>query len=750
MSRIIKSYAGLQPSALKDAIMTIRRRIQLGYLLISLIILLLGAISFYRDIDQAEDIARHEVIAVAQEVAFLITDHLQAAGSTELSLHAWEIQTYIPRFKKIQDRNIVVLDVNKKIIADAVPAEIGRTFTHDKNGEVGLTLSDGKTRTFKELSSSYPDGIKQAVIPLKLDNGSLLGALVLEYTPLYKEIVSNARKSAINFLFFFLMALAISIITGYLIANKISMPLKNLADASEKIAAGDLNAKVQYKSPDEIGTLADSFNAMAEKLNLSMCRLVLYNKELEAEISERKSAEKSLHKANNLIRSLIDAIPDIVIFKDTEGRHLIANKAFEEFTGMKEIDALGKTDHDILPSDLAESCRRSDEEAMRGVDPICLDETTVRDGKKIYFGTTKVPVFDDMGKCSGIVGIARNITDHKYILQELRESETKLRTLFDSANDAIFVLDLEGNFIDINRTAHERLGYTKDEMLSMHISRLDPPEFAARVPERFEKIIKHGYAVFESAHYRKDGTIMPVEVNTRTIDYGGRKVIFSLIRDITERKLAENTIVAALKEKEVLLKEIHHRVKNNMQIIASMLRLQAEYIKDKESRLIFEESRKRIEAISLIHEKLYRSRDLAEIDFREYVTELTAGLISLYPFAPDQVELNIEMDNIIFDVTSSIPCGLIITELVSNAAKHAFPDGRKGTITLSMKRPDEKCIMLAVKDDGVGLPETIDFRNTQSLGLQLVIALVDQLGGTIETTGNRGTEFRIKFDAWRY
>jgi PAS domain S-box-containing protein len=473
-----------------------------------------------------------------------------------------------------------------------------------------------------------------------------------------------------------------------------------------------------------------------------------------------------------------------------------------------------------------------------------------------------------------MVAVVRDITERKQSEEVRRRSEEKFQTLFESATDAVFILGPEGNFIDINRTAYERLGYTKKEMLSMHLSQLDPPDFAAKVSERIKHLMKHGHVVVESAHLRKDGTVMPVEINARMIDYEGKKAIFSIIRDITERKQAEETlrelnarlqalihaipdlvifkdtggrhliankamekftglsqkeligktsadllppdlleacnksdeevlkslkpfhteehytgtdgekryfdtikapifldspdtiagivavsreitdqkkiekqIRSSLMEKEVLLKEIHHRVKNNLQIVASMLELQSGYIKDKKAKTLFEESQKRVESMSLIHEKLYRSKDLARIDFKEYVDDLVGNLLTLNTGKSERIEMKVDIEGIMLDVNNSIPCGLIINELVSNALRHAFPNGRGGEITVSMRRDAEGMIALEVGDNGIGFPEGVDFRNTKSLGMQLVISLVDQLDGMIELERTKGTLCKVGFHA---
>lgn len=226
----------------------------------------------------------------------------------------------------------------------------------------------------------------------------------------------------------------------------------------------------------------------------------------------------------------------------------------------------------------------------------------------------------------------------------------------------------------------------------------------------------------------------------------GRKVRFEMAIDVTERNRAMAQLTASLKEKEVLLKEIHHRVKNNMQVISSMLRLQASYIDDPHAHELFLECQNRVKSMALIHEKLYQSQDLARIDFADYLRNLMNHLFRSYSGRSD-ISLNIEVSDVRLGVDTGIPCGLIVNELVSNALKHAFPDGRSGQITVSLQRTNGTYV-LSVKDDGVGFPKDVDFRNTPSLGLQLVNTLTTQLEGEVELISNgQGTEFRITFSA---
>jgi two-component sensor histidine kinase len=236
---------------------------------------------------------------------------------------------------------------------------------------------------------------------------------------------------------------------------------------------------------------------------------------------------------------------------------------------------------------------------------------------------------------------------------------------------------------------------------------------------------------------------LEMRVQERTAELARANEMLEL--EIAERQRAEEQIKASLKEKEVLLQEIHHRVKNNLQVISSLLRLQSGYLNDQQILDIFRDSENRIRSMALIHEKLYRSPDLAQIDFGDYVRELAAFLFRSQSASSRSITLNVQADPVYLHVEAAVPSGLILNELISNALKHAFPDGRAGEISIKLWASDDGQLNLVVADNGRGLPPGLDFRATESLGLQLVNTLVDQLDGTLKLNGACGTEFRITF-----
>ena len=250
--------------------------------------------------------------------------------------------------------------------------------------------------------------------------------------------------------------------------------------------------------------------------------------------------------------------------------------------------------------------------------------------------------------------------------------------------------------------------------------------------------------------YRADGSLRNVTINNFFVEKSNPLILCTVVQDVTDRKEFENSLKTSLAEKEVLLREIHHRVKNNLQIISSLLNLQTVYIDDEEALNLFKESQNRVKSMSMIHESLYQSRDLAHIDFSIYLSRLCNELLSSYGVNINLITLKTDLEKIFLDINTAIPCGLIITELFTNSIKYAFPEARKGIIDIKFQLDTDDNFILEVSDNGVGFPDDIDFENTKSLGMRLVSSLVDQLDGTIELDNSSGTRFIIKFHELEY
>jgi PAS domain S-box-containing protein len=313
--------------------------------------------------------------------------------------------------------------------------------------------------------------------------------------------------------------------------------------------------------------------------------------------------------------------------------------------------------------------------------------------------------------------------------------------IVESMKDSIVVLDTENQILDLNPSALRLIGNSTSQFIGKPIEDIWP-EWSAQMK------IGCGTDVGREAVFMRgdEQHIYDVAISP-LLDWSGRTVSRVIVlRDITDRKRAEEKIRASLDEKEVLLREIHHRVKNNIQIISSLLSLQSQHIKDTRYIEMVKESQNRIKSMALIHEKLYQSENLANINFDKYIKTLLQGLVRSYGVNAARISVRTEIEDVSLDIDTAIPCGLIINELVSNALKHAFPGTRKGEIAVLLCSDNEH-ITLTVTDNGVGIPDDVDIRTTTSLGLHLVTLLAEgQLDGEITVERTKGTAFHITFE----
>ncbi len=337
----------------------------------------------------------------------------------------------------------------------------------------------------------------------------------------------------------------------------------------------------------------------------------------------------------------------------------------------------------------------------------------------------------------------------------LKEKEELYRTLVENAHDLIAEISFDGRFLYASTNHKEILGYEPEELLGKNSFDLMHPDDRAATMSAYIQGFRAGKAGKAIYRYRhKNGEWRWLEATGKPFrtPAGEIRAIVDT-RDITERKKAEEGIKESLLLKESLLKEIHHRVKNNLQVISSLLSLQSDYAKDEESLSLFYESQSRISTIALIHEKLYQSRNVDEIKMLDYITDLTRNLLKVYKDLGENVQVQINAYDISIDIDRAIPCGLIINELFSNCLKHAFqytdnenPARRaRNKVLVEIYSDSDGFLTLSVKDNGVGLPGNLDIKNTNTLGLQLVNTLTDQLKGSIDIRSGRGTVFNIVF-----
>lgn len=327
---------------------------------------------------------------------------------------------------------------------------------------------------------------------------------------------------------------------------------------------------------------------------------------------------------------------------------------------------------------------------------------------------------------------------------ELAKSEEKFRTLFECSNDGVYILEPGGKMLEANHMACKQFGLSREKLLGKTMPELLAPDKAGNFENRVQEIQRKGQLVFESSHLRMDGVSFPVEISVRPFDYGGKPALLGTFRDISQRKRAEEDLRTSLREKEMLLREIHHRVKNNLQVVSSLLYLQSECFSDPELAAAFLDSQSRICSMALAHEQLYQSKNLAEVNIKAYVENLVKELRHVFLTPRQEISWHLQLEEFVLDIEKVVPFGLLLTELVSNSYKHAFNDGKNGSIEILLCRCGEE-VVLAVADDGMGLPADFDWRQAQTLGLQLVNALVLQLNGSLELERAGGTLFRLRF-----
>ena len=362
----------------------------------------------------------------------------------------------------------------------------------------------------------------------------------------------------------------------------------------------------------------------------------------------------------------------------------------------------------------------------------------------LYEDIIRVFVFMAIGIV--VVFLSENITV-KY--NKLLESQEKFQSIIDSAVDGIITTDMDSKIVLVNHSLKNIFGYDNDEIEGKHVTMLMPDRYKQKFIEKLDKFNSTGNhelegQTFDSYGLRNDGTEFPFEISIATWGPKSNKFTTSIIRDVTSRKKTEKMLKNSLDAKEMLLKEIHHRMKNNLMIISSLLNLQSRYIKDEESKNIFKESQNRARSMALMHERLYQSADLKSIDFGDYISTQANDIYHTYVMDTNLIKLNIDVDDLRLDINTSIPLGLIVNELVTNSLKHGFPEGKSGEIGIIFHKQDENYI-LEIKDNGVGFSEDIDYNNTDSLGLQLINNLTDQIDGEIEFNTSSGTSFKISF-----
>lgn len=491
-------------------------------------------------------------------------------------------------------------------------------------------------------------------------------------------------------------------------------------------------------------------------LQIFLCVAELSALIVAAVMCERVSLEEALKQSEQRFRAIFESQYQFIGLMKPDGTLIEANRAALEFGGLRQEDVLGKpfwcARWWTLSPETQERLREAIRTAAAG-EFVRYDVDVLGAGDEIAtIDFSLKPVRDERGRVTLLIPEGRVITEMKQATQALVEQEATLRSFFDSAASMMGIVEIEGG----NDICHLRDNATSRAFFQLS-SEIQYP-YSARalgVPEpiitkwvdHYRESAARGAPVqFEYEHPLPGGarwlsaTVCPITPTT-----GARPRFAYVAQDITALKHQAARLEASLAEKDVLLKEIHHRVKNNLQVISSLLHLQLRHVSEPPARVQLLESERRVRAMALVHEQLYMGADLAGVEFPSYVDRLVDMLMRAYATPPHKVSTRLCIAPLLLDIDVAIPCGLLINELLSNSLKHAFPGDMRGEIWVSLARADAGHLLLSVKDTGIGLPPAFDPEAVRTMGLQLVRALAKQLGGTLRWESESGTELRVLF-----
>jgi PAS domain S-box-containing protein len=509
------------------------------------------------------------------------------------------------------------------------------------------------------------------------------------------------------------------------------------------------------------------------------------------DITGRKRSDEMLRESRQLFMDIINFLPDPTFVIDHEGRVIAWNRAMEKLSGIGSREMIGRGNFEyslwqygkqrpilidlVLNPDL-DSARMDYTDIQRDGYTLTAQRMIPRPGggPAIPFMLVASPLIDAKGKINGAIESMRDISriknaeaelarfnanlekiirertqalqdeivQRKYAEQEVQDTLAYTRSVIEANPDLMVVIDHDGTVLDVNAAAESLTGIPREGLIGTSYARYlvddtTPTNLIARLLMK-EKI------EYTLELRRTDGHITPLSVRS-TLFQGKDATDIRIIvaaHDITRQKADAAAIRASLNEKVLLLREIHHRVNNNLQIIISLTKLQIRTIEDPAMRQVLGETQNRVRAMSLVHEKLYQSENLSSINLPEYTRYLATQLFTFYGVERERVRLDIALDRVPLDIDTAIPLGLVLNELISNALRHAFPGGRSGALMIS-GRTEGDLLTLVVRDDGPGLSPDLDWKTTESLGFRLVNSLIDQLDGTIEMGEGAGTMFII-------
>ncbi len=448
---------------------------------------------------------------------------------------------------------------------------------------------------------------------------------------------------------------------------------------------------------------------------------------------------------HDLFRIIAESSP-VAHFILRETLPLYVNPAFEALTGYSSAEALDGRCLDLFAALLPAPAEGPTPPGPQSNLPLRSEDLIhTKDGSTKWLAVTTAAIHTAQGPV--LLGTLTDITENRQREEALRLSEMRYRGVLEFAPDMIMIYDLEGTVIDVNPACARIWGVPREQAIGINVPKTFwSEEDRVRFPEILAETLRRGEYLRDIEGVRPDGRHWFAESNAKVAKVGDETFIIVIVRDVTERRQLEEQLGSALREKETLLREIHHRVKNNMQIISTLLKLQLRNAGDDQTRALFRESQNRILSMAMIHEKLYQSEGIHKIDLQDYINDLAHEVFASFGVDPGRIGLRIDVQDIALKMDTAIPCGLIIIELISNSLKHAFPEGRGGEVFIGLRSQDHGYLRLTVSDDGVGLPRHIDLARLKSLGFRLVSDLARyQLQGEMDYSVEGGTTVHVTF-----
>jgi PAS domain S-box-containing protein len=465
---------------------------------------------------------------------------------------------------------------------------------------------------------------------------------------------------------------------------------------------------------------------------------------------ERLRAEAALRESEERFRALVDASAQIVWSTPGKGEVRIDSPSWRDFTGQTREQSADGGWLDVLHPEDREGAAKRWREAVDEDRPFETDYRIWHKGGSWRSTTTRaVPLHDPDGSVREWVCMSVDVTERRAAEAASRRADKLLERsrFFELSLDFVCIANMQGRFLELNPQFTATLGYDLEELLARPFIDFVHADDQAATSREVEKLALGQRTLDFTNRYRcKDGTYRSLQWRAAPTDAG---LIYAIARDVTEELSRTRSLAANLKEREVLLQEVHHRVKNNLFVIASLIDMQIRQVSDASAHKALEECQSRVYSIALIHESLHQSRDYSSIPLFEYVRDLSSNVFDVTGVSPDSVTLNLKVEPLALalGVDKAVPCGLILNELITNALKHAFRSGHPGTVEVELCRTSESEVRLSVADDGDGLPSDFDVRKSKSLGMQLVSALVEQLDGKLEIVRRGGVSFSVTFPA---